>query len=103
MRTHARTNTLVVLTVLVTWFFPGTGPARAAEPGPQPPPVAAAPGPRVPARAPAGQPATAAETESYAERERQSGALADFEAGARISTTTIIIILLVVIILILLL
>jgi hypothetical protein len=95
-------RTLTVVALVAVWFFPGAG-ARAAQ-RPSDLVRAAAPVAKVAALTPGGAPGTSAEAARYAEREQQqASALAEFEAGSRISTTTIIIILLLVIIILILL
>jgi hypothetical protein len=99
MRTSPFASRLIVLAILATWFCPGPrAEAREQSTGSRSPSAVSAP-----ASSPGGQPATPGEVARFAERERQDGSLATFEAGARISTTTIIIILLLVIILLILL
>ena len=96
---------LVVAVILVVWFFPPAGSARAAEiPSPSSGPVVArTTTPAGPVRSAPATP-TSTELRRYAEREEEARELERFEGGGRISasTTTIIIILLLVIIILIL-
>jgi len=103
MRTSRFASRVIVWAIIVAWFCPGLGvPPRAEARGA--PTSLAVPNAAAPSAARSGgQPGTAGEAARFAERERQDGSLATFEAGSRISTTTIIIILLLVIIVLILL
>jgi hypothetical protein len=101
MITSSSLRKLAALVIMVVWFFPGGAVARGNDrPGES---VRVVTESSAPVPNPGGTPGTPADAKRFADREQQAAALAQFEAGARISTTTVIVILLLVIILLLLL
>jgi hypothetical protein len=102
MRMPALLHRLMVLLMVAVWASHGARPAR-AEPAVAASAASAEPGVKGPRRSvPEPTPATPAEIERYAERERLAQPLERFQGG-RASSTTIIVVLLLVIILVLLL